>query len=118
MARLPVGLGGLGGVVVGQEPATLTTEWQTVSALLAATGVFVWLWHTAGDNRPVAPGTHVLWQWLHSQTWDGSAETARHTEGENPAWSLPPNLARLKVVITRLCLLAFYLLAVLLIMGP
>lgn len=94
----------------------MITEWPTLVTLLAATGLFVHLWHAAGQNRPAQPGLDLLARWLHPPSWDGSGVPLRGTESEAPLRRLPADFARLEVLLSRLCLAAFYALAAFLIL--
>lgn len=94
----------------------MITEWPTLLTLLAATGLFVHLWHAAGQSRPAQPGLGLLARWLHPPTLDGSGTTLHGAEGEVPLRRLPADFAWLEVLLSRLCLAAFYALAAFLIL--
>lgn len=92
-------------------------DWQSFLSLLIATALFVWLWRRPGPGSRPSADPFLPFTWLRPPTRIGSAETADHQESESPFWYLPLNGTRLGVLIMRLSLLAFYLLALLFILG-
>ncbi len=84
---------------------------------LAVTGLFLWLWRHSGKQDQPSADPLLPFAWLRPPTGIGSAETVDHRESENPFWHLPLHGTRFGTFLMRLCLLAFYLLALLFILG-
>jgi hypothetical protein len=93
---------------------------ERAALLILVTALLALLWRPAGRG-PWSRAGFVLGVWLAAVRgpgpWAGSAETAAHTESERRWQGGRVEAGRLGALLNRLCLLALWALAVVIITG-